>query len=240
MNGFELLRQLNDIDDRIIEETVIVSHRRKKSVWKKYIAVAASITILITVIGIINRSSLIKGNENSGGSLKEEYSTHLLEKHREEFNNNIPAKVEEELDGENKVLLKQYDMINSNWFESDDLKDFSQAVTSNYKYYLIDTKDLSVQVYKENKEELEYLGETTGDLNSYVTQEQIETDLSSLQYEDYIICNSSLLNSIFVWIRSSDQDYFLVYPTRKDFIELEPGEIYTLEDVIEKLDGVSN
>lgn len=240
MNGFELLRQINDIDDSIIEKAITGSRSKKKSIRKKYIMIAASITILVSIFGIANISSLIDGSQNGGGISRHDGFIQLLEIHREEFNSRIPTKVKEELEGENKILLKEYDMVNSNWFKSDDIEDFSQVVTPDYKYYVVDTKKLSIQVYQESNKGLEYLGQSTGDVNSCITQEQIEKDLKSIRYDDYIICNSSLLHSIFVWVRSSEQDYFLVYSERTDFTKLEAGKIYTLDDIIKKLGSFSD
>jgi len=75
---------------------------------------------------------------------------------------------------------------------------------------------------------------------SKLTHDIIESDLSDIEYEDYIITEAPRLASVFVWIRTSSEDLILTYPMRPDWMDLENGEIYTLEELQEILKEAQN
>jgi len=65
-----------------------------------------------------------------------------------------------------------------------------------------------------------------------LTYDIIEEDLAGIDYEDYIITQSTRLYTVFVWARCREGgDMFITYPARPEFLGLENRGRYTLEEL---------
>lgn len=65
-----------------------------------------------------------------------------------------------------------------------------------------------------------------------LTHEIIEEDLSGVDYEDYIITQSTQLYTVIVWARCpGGEDRFVTYPARPEFVGVENRRLYTLEEM---------
>ena len=171
----------------------------------------------------------------------------LLASHREEFSSEIDPMVLSQFENHD-ALLKTYLLLNNQWFLSDTLEDFSQAITSDVRYIYPGNKNQKIMegsysTYMINETgTLEWLGTASRPSDSTapyglenLTHEKIRTDLSGIEYKDYIITYSNRLYVAFVWVRTSTEDLILTYPVRPEFTGLEVGGIYTLEELQEIL-----
>lgn len=171
----------------------------------------------------------------------------LLASHREEFSSEIDPVVLSQFENHD-ALLKTYLLLNNQWFLSDTLEDFSQVITSDVRYtYPGDenqkNSENSYSTYMINETgNLEWLGMASGPIDSTtpvglenLTHEKIRSDLSAIEYTDYIITYSNRLYIVFVWVHTSSDDLILTYPVRPEFSGLEVGGIYTLEELQEIL-----
>ena len=176
----------------------------------------------------------------------------LLASHREDFTSMIDAEILAQFENHD-TLLKIYWLLDNQWFLSDKLEDFSQVVTTEVRYIYPGDKnqmnlDGTYSTYMINESgNLEWLGmahhtfEPTSPVGlESLTHEKIRTDLSRIEYKDYIITYSNKLYIAFVWIQTSSEDLILTYPVRPEFTGLEIGEIYTLEELQKILKEADN
>ena len=167
----------------------------------------------------------------------------VFEPHQEDFSSVIEDSVLEQFEADVEVK-KAYILRTNDWFLSEGMSDFSQAVTTDSVYVVpggddgTDT-DRAYSFYKVNEErEIEWNGSAYPPADatlpfgfSGLTYEMIESVLGSMEYEDYIITYAQRLNIVFVWVRCEKEDLIITYPTRLDLLGLEVGKIYTLEEV---------
>ena len=135
-------------------------------------------------------------------------------------------------------LKKVYSVRANEWFLAEGLTDFSQAIEVDRVSYILN--DLNVYtVYRVNANgRPEQTGEVTYSMD-YVpphglfglTYEMIEDDIGERAYDDYIIAQSNALGTVFVWVRSSEGDVIITYPTRPEAVGLENGGEYTLDEL---------
>ena len=210
----------------------------------KICAIAASLCI---VVGIAGLSSIFLFPPRNGGCEFGTPGTELLKSHREDISSEIDPAILVQFKDAQKVL-KTYRLLNNHWFLSDELEDFSQIITSDVRYvYPNDAdgndSDTAYSHYLINEEgNIEWLGtphhanDTTSPYGLWqLTHEKIKEDLSGIEYEDYIIIEAQRLVSVFVWVRTSSEDLILTYPMRPDWMDLENGGIYTIEELQEIL-----
>ncbi len=141
-------------------------------------------------------------------------------------------------------LKKVYILRTDDWFEMDEITDFSQVVTEEITYVVPGgeegtSNDKAYSFYKVNEEgKSEWNGsayppsDATAPFGfSGLTYEMIENALDGIAYEDYVITYAQRQNTVFVWVRCEKEDVLLTYPTRPDLLGLEVGGIYMLEEV---------
>jgi len=167
----------------------------------------------------------------------------VFEPHREDFTPEIESAVLEQFDNSAEVK-KAYILRTNSWYLSDDMFDFSQAVTTDAVYIAPGEEDgtggdMAYSFYTANEN-----GEIKWGSSAYppedasspfglsgLTYEIIENALTGIEYEDYIITYAQRLNTVFVWVRCESGDVIITYPTRPDLLGIEIGGIYTLEEV---------
>ena len=135
-------------------------------------------------------------------------------------------------------------MRTNEWFLSDELTDFSQAVTTDTIYVVpggenSSDPDAAFSIYDVDAE-----GNVQWDCTAYppanasvpfefsgLTYEVIHHALADVEHEDYIITYAPTLGIVFIWARGIAEDTILAYPTRPDLLGLENGGFYTLGEV---------
>lgn len=65
-----------------------------------------------------------------------------------------------------------------------------------------------------------------------LTYDIIEEDLAGVNYEDYVIAQSTQLYTVIVRARCVDGEVFVTYPARPEFVGLENRRLYTLEELL--------
>ena len=250
MTNEKLFEALGDINERHILEAKAPKEKKPFS-WVKGYAIAACLCL---VFGVASFSVIFRdypgwsGGSNGGGNNGDgPTDSTLLASHREDFTSTIDAEILSQFENHD-ALLKIYWLLDNQWFLSDKLEDFSQAVTTEVRY--IYPGDMNQQnqnrvysTYMINEAgNLEWLGMArhSYDVSSPVglaglSHEKIRTDLAGIEYEDYIVTYSNRLHIVFVWIYSPTEDLILTYPVRPEFTGLEVGRIYTLEELQEIL-----
>lgn len=196
---------------------------------------------LFCVVGMFGCSQMTNNISNSGPFGNGDAAVFVP--HREDFSPVIEDSVLEQFETDVEVK-KAYILRTNDWFLSDDMSDFSQAVTTDSVYVVpggedgTDT-DRAYSFYKVNEENaIEWNGSAYPPADatlpfgfSGLTYEMIDAVLSGMEYEDYIITYAQRLNTVFVWVRCEKEDLIITYPTRPDLLGFEVGRIYTLEEV---------
>ena len=171
-------------------------------------------------------------------------NTAVLKSHRDDFSHDIDSSIMEQFNDIAEVK-KVYHLLTNDWFLSDDLSDFSQAVTTDIIYVIPGgelgvNQDLAYSTYGINEE-----GKIEWGSSAYppegapvpygfsgLTYEMIARALVGIEYEDYIITYAGQsLSTVFVWVRCAEEDVILTYPTRPDLLGIEIGGIYTLQEL---------
>lgn len=79
--------------------------------------------------------------------------------------------------------------------------------------------------------------------DSYVTNEKIvsaieQGGLSVSAINEIKIAKSEIYHSYFVFVTTVETDYVIPFPAREDFLGVETGKLYTLDDMIKTMDGI--
>ena len=196
---------------------------------------------LFCLIGLYGCKQITAETSNSGPFGNGDAT--VFEPHREDFSPVIEDFVLEQFETDVEVK-KAYILRTNDWFLSDGMSDFSQAVTKDCVYVVPGGEDgtdteRAYSFYKVNEEkEIEWNGSAYPPTDatlpfgfSGLTYEMIDAVLNGMEYEDYIITYAQRLNTVFVWVRCENEDLVITYPTRPDLLGLEVGKIYTLEEV---------
>ena len=167
----------------------------------------------------------------------------VFEPHREDFSPEIESAVLEQFDNGTEVK-KAYILRTNSWYLSDDMSDFSQAVTTDAVYIAPGGEDGAGGDMAYSSYTVDENGEIKWGSSAYpredapvpsgfsgLTYEIIENALAGIEYEDYIITYAQRMNTVFVWARCESGDVIVTYPTRPDLLGIEIGGIYTLEEV---------
>lgn len=239
MTNEKLYEAIGDIKEQHILEAK-QPKEKKPFRWVKVYALAACLCLLI---GIGSFSIVFWNLGNSSGCGFGDSDSRLLASHREDFTPEIDSAILAQFENPEDVM-KTYALITNHWFLSDELKDFSQVVTTDVSYiypgdYNGNDTDTAYSHYK-----IDETGKLEWKVTSYpptdksipyglwqLTHERIHADLSGVVYEDYIITKAPRLATVFVWVRTSSEDLILAYPMRPDWMDLENGGIYTLEEL---------
>ena len=223
------------IDDALVSGAVVYKRRKKKNSRLKWWATAACLCLVVGLaIPVLN---------NSGGGLFGNWYAAIYEPHREDFSPEIGDAVKEHFNY-NEELKKAYILRTDDWFLSDSLLDFSQALTTDTIYVVPgdqqgNTDGMTYSFYKATEHgKPEWMGSAYPPADASapfgfagLTYELIDNTLVGLEYEDYIITYAQRLHAVFVWVRCKSEDVIVTYPTRPDLLGLEAGGIYTLDAV---------
>lgn len=242
MTNEKLYEAIGDINERHILEAKQPKEKKPFS-WVKVYALAACLCL---VVGMSSFWLVMINAPSNGGGFGDPGSK-LLASHREDFTPEIDPTILAQFKNPDDVI-KTYSLLTNQWFLSDKLEDFSQVVTTDVFYiYPGDDSgknmDTAYSDYKiDENGTLEWKGTTyppTDKSTPYglwqLTHERIQADLSGIEYEDYIITQAPRLAAVFVWVRTSSEDLIIAYPMRPDWMDLENGGIYTLEELQEIL-----
>lgn len=246
MTNEKLYEAIGDINEQHILEAK--APREKKTYhWIKIYALAACLCLVIGVASFSITHLFAPGNGTNGGSAFGDSGSKLLAAHREDFSPEIAPAILAQFENPDAVL-KTYQLITNQWFLSNELEDFSQVVTTKVYYVYpgddegsdLNTAYSVYEIGENGKLEWDCTVHSPTDASvpyglSKLTHDIIQSDLSDIEYEDYIITEAPRLASVFVWVRTSSEDLILAYPMRPDWMDLENGEIYTLEELQEIL-----
>ena len=198
------------------------------------------------------------GNGNANGSFWSGEDCTLLEVHREDFTSGLSAE-EEAAFADAPGVMKIYRTLYNSWFLAEDMTDFSQILTSNPFYIVhgatdyrgiginshVDEDAYGVYTLDENGEPKWGGSSSLADSSANytvpyglcgLTYDIIEEDLAGIDYEDYIITQSTRLYTVIIWARCANgEDMFVTYPARPEFVGLENRGVYTLEELQQAL-----
>lgn len=158
----------------------------------------------------------------------------VLLPHREDFSPDIPRELYSAFGPGTEVLKVYPSLSRTMWFLMENFQDFSQIVTAE-PIYIVHESENQYSSYS-----LTESGEVISEGGASVTHstrpyglfgldnEMIQAALEGIDYEDYIITDSS---AVIVWVRRESGDLFLTYPTRPDLMGIQVGQIYTLEEL---------
>ncbi|MCM1188445.1 MAG: hypothetical protein NC541_04000 [bacterium] len=179
----------------------------------------------------------------------------LLPSHREDFTQELSAEEQAAFEGMPEVM-KIYRTLYNDWYLAEDLTDFSQALTADpyyilhgYVCYQSDGSDGEAREGAYGVYTLDESGQprwgmgTSGPATSSLpyelcglTRKVIEEDLAGIDCEDYIVAQSTLLYTVFVWARCpGGEDKFVTYPATPAFVGLENRRVYTLNEILQIL-----
>ena len=143
--------------------------------------------------------------------------------------------------------MEIYRTLNNEWFLADDLTDFSQILTAEPLYIVPGSsrgiggraEDGAYSVYTLDENGIPCWGGSSLPNNDIVpytfcrlTYDIIAEDLAGINYDDYIIAQSTRLSTVFIWARCTDgEDMFVTYPARPEFVGLENRGCYTLKEI---------
>lgn len=187
------------------------------------------------------------GQDYGGGCSWGRRDSTLLEVRREGFTPEFPEEAKaafEEIPG----VVKVYKILDNLWFLAENMTDFSQVLTDETIYVFpgsvrgIDgpKEDGAYAVYTldENGMPRWGMGASASEDDMIpsqfngLTHDIIEEDLAGIDYEDYIVAQSTQLYTVFVWARCGEgKDMFVTYPARPEFLGLENRGRYTLEEL---------
>ena len=244
MTNEKLYELIGDIKEEYIQEAKR-PQKRTSYLWLKFISAAACLCLVLVTCSHFLSGNLSDGSNGCGffGNGDSE----ILASHRDDFTLEIEPAILAQFEDPAEVK-KAYWLLSNEWFLSNELTDFSQAVTTD-AYYIAwcdengiysDTAYSCYEVNETGSLEWGYTAYMPSDSSIpcefwKLTYEMIDTALSDITYEDYIITYSPRLGTVFVWVRSSEKDVILTYPSRPDLLGIECGEIYTLNELQEIL-----
>ena len=235
MTSETLYRAMGDIDERYIAEARTYQKKQNR-IFIKLGSIAAALCLVIG-IGLL---STLSGN--GGGPFGSGDST-VYAAHREDFTPDIDNAILSQFDDPSEVK-KAYLMRTNEWFLADDLKDFSQAVTTDTVYIAPGGENPSDPASAYSTYNIDAEGNIHWSCTAYppndasvpfgfsgLTYEMIHHALAGIEHEDYIITYAPSLGIVFIWARGAAEDTILAYPTRPDLFGLENGGFYTLAEV---------
>ena len=251
MTSEKLYESIGDIKEQHILEAK-QPKEKKPFHWMKVYAIAACLCLVLGVSSFFLVTLFAPGNGTNGGSAFGDAGSKLLASHPEDFSPEIDTSILAQFENPDAVL-KTYQLLTNQWFLSNELEDFSQVVTTKVYYAYpgddeggdLNTAYSVYEIDENGKLEWDCTVHSPTDASvpyglSKLTHDIIESDLSDIEYEDYIITEAPRLASVFVWVRTSSEDLILTYPMRPDWMDLENGEIYTLEELQEILKEAQN
>ena len=236
---YEIIGEINE--QHILEAKQIP--QKKSSGWLKWVALAACLCLILGITLPFTPWNNSNGSGFWDNSFWGNGDTSLLESHRDDFTPEIEPAILAQLTHPSEAK-KAYWMLSNEWFLSDELTDFSQVVTTD-AYYISWCDENGI--YSDTAYSVYEIAETGTLMWCYtayqptdtlipdeffkLTYEIIDTALTDIIYEDYIITYSPRLGTVFVWVRSTGEDLILTYPARPDLLGIECGGIYTLEEL---------
>ncbi|MBQ3559247.1 MAG: hypothetical protein IJA07_07040 [Agathobacter sp.] len=236
MTNEKLYDAIGDIKEQHILEAK-QPKEKKPYAWIKWGVLVACLCLVIR-IGII----YIPWGNSNGGCGPTNCDTTILKSHPEDFSPDITPSIIAQFP--NPIEAKKaYRLLDNQWYLSNQLSDFSQVVTDYACYFVIGNEqgneiDTCYTCYTvDSNDKLDfgfsaYPHDPSMDSGIWgLTYAEIESALSEIDYEDYIITFAPYTENIYVWVRCSSEDLLLTYPTRPDFTGLEVGGIYTLKEV---------
>ena len=253
----KLYNSITNVDNQLIEEAQ-TKIKKKRNGWFKWAVIAACLCLV--VVGALELPRLSQQSDDEGGGFFNSggkwWSDNITigPTHREDF---FPEMSQEAaaLFQDVPEVLKVYRTTVDSWFLSDQLTDYSQALTGQVVYIVPNyaeglnqppTGEWSYGVYATGEDGClsltggAKLPENTNHTAPHeligLTDEIILKDLSSIEYDDYIITQSTRLYTVIVWARCSDgNDRFVTYSSRPEFVNLEDHAVYTLEELQQRL-----
>lgn len=213
--------------------------------WRRWAAIAACLTLVLAGVGTVLRHASPAGGGGNGGIFGSGDDS-LLPPHREDF---TPV-VEPAAQSLGPEVLKVYQVQTNEWFLSQELTDFSQAVTTQVQYLLPGEQETGTgergpgyDIYTLGGDgQLQHSGSAMAYRDTQLpsglvglTHGVIQEDIGDTPYDDYIVAVSHRLYTAFAWVRSAEGDFFLAYPSRPEFVGLKNRGRYTLEELQDAL-----
>lgn len=260
MNKQKFAEAVSMVDDKYYEEAANYQRKKKTPVWLKWGALAACLCLVVVGALKLPRLGQQIGDEGGGPpNIDGQWwsdNVSIGAVHREDFSPEMSpeaASIFQNVPG----VLKVYRTTVDRWFLSDQLADYSQALTGEAVYIVPNyaegldwppTGEQSYGIYVMGEDGRLIWGEGA-ELHAThtmpyeligLTDEIILKDLSSIEYDDYIITQSTQLYTVIVWARCSDgNDRFVTYSSRPEFVNLEDHAVYTLEELQQRLSNAA-
>ena len=162
----------------------------------------------------------------------------VLSPHCADFSPEIPREVSTFFCPGTDILKVYPSLSRTTWFLMEDIEDFSQIVTAE-PFYVVHNSENAYTTYTltDTGDVISRDGATIPNVpRPYglfgLSNSLIHDALKDIDYEDYIITDSS---ATIIWVRRENGDLFLTYPTRPDLMGIQPGQIYTLEELMSVL-----
>lgn len=246
-----------------VEQPPVVERLRNKqklSSWLKWCIPAVCLCVVAGMgMWMLQKGNILNGgNGNANGSFWGGEDCTLLEVHREDFTPGLSAEEKVAFAGAPGVM-KIYRTLNNSWFLAEDMTDFSQILTTD-PFYIVhgatDYRDIGTGSHADESAYGVYTLDENGapkwggsssladsPANYTVpyglcglTYDIIEEDLAGIDYEDYIITQSTRLYTVIIWARCTNgEDMFVTYPARPEFVGLENRGLYTLGELQQAL-----
>ena len=174
--------------------------------------------------------------QTSGGQLNGvlDKDLSILKTHMQDFSDEPCVEIQKALN--NSEAKKVYLLLNNSWFNSEDLIDFSQVVTKDYKVYAPTNSFSSYDVYSEKKDgDIEWLGNCKPSSHNEIgffnlTYAMIDKMLGNEKKSKYIITYSNSLNIIFIWVQNKNSE-FIIPLSLNNYVGLENGKRYQLGEI---------
>ncbi|MCH5339160.1 MAG: hypothetical protein J1E03_10295 [Acetatifactor sp.] len=262
MKKEELFEILGNIDETHIGAARTAGNKTRRPGWTRWAVSAACLCLAVGLGALMFSHPQDTGEggfvQNNGGNgfwggdngFWGSGDSELLPVHREDFTPGLTDEAVAAFAGVPGVF-KTYRLLNNSWFLAEDLTDFSQVLTEQVIYVVPGSmegiggspEDGAYSLYSldENGEVQWGMGRSAPQNPirqmvpyefSWLTDEIIREDLAGVDYEDYIIAESTRLYTVFVWARCADgEDMFVTYPARPEFVGLENRSRYTLAEV---------
>ena len=262
MSKEELFDILGDIDDRHINGALMTGNKPRKFGWMQWTVSAACLCLAVGLgmfalfhLQDSEGGGFVQNNGNEGGGFSNgdfggSRDCEILPVHREDFTPGLSEDAKAAFAGVPGVL-KAYRLLNNSWFLAEDLTDFSQVLREDTFYIVPDfsegidgmPEDGAYSVYTLDEDGEAHRGmrfskphgipkETAPSEFFWLSDEIIREDLAEVDYEDYIIAQSTRLYTVFVWARCDDgEDVFVTYPARPEFVGLENRRQYSLAEI---------
>lgn len=233
--------------------------RCRISAWLRWGVPAACLCVAVGFGLLQNRNASDGGslwkNRGNSDSFWGDGDCTLLAPHREDFTPGLSPEEEAAFAGAPGTVMRFYRTLSNEWFLAEDMTDFSQVLTADPLYVAHGAVD-----YKKGQRDGEFREGAYGiyrlDENSQpqwgmgtsgqsdikltvpyqfcgLTCDIIEEDLAGVDYEDYIITQSTQLYTVIIWARCPNgEDRFVTYPARPEFVGVENRRLYTLEEML--------